>query len=157
MLSSYLHIIDILMLCNCYDIVPLQHKHPNNDWDIRGKVIRSQKRQGPLDKFLTQASCGGWGREFPMENFCCVRRKFHSGGKFKIDSKPIWYQTVTVKFYFSLLVTFSVTSCQCLQQTDACLWSPLCDKISIFRTYDELWTDAVKAKKQLLWTFFTQD
>jgi len=52
--------------------------------------------------------------------------KFPSGGKFKGDSgSDMWYQPLTVKLFFSLILLCSVTSCQCLQQTGACLWFQL--------------------------------
>jgi len=39
--------------------------------------------------------------------------------------------------YVSLTGMCSVTSCQCWQQIDAYMWSPLCEKMLIFRTYVE--------------------
>jgi len=45
----------------------------------------------------------------------------------------ICYQLLTVKLYYSLITVCSVTSCQCLQQTHACLSSLMW----IFCTYIE--------------------
>jgi len=50
----------------------------------------------------------------------------------------IWYQPGPVQLYFSLILMCSVTSRQCLQQTGACLWSPLCQKMPIVRVHVEL-------------------